>query len=190
MIGWFLNQALPFLTDPHNLNLECIVLKIPAIYFLKDTVETGCLNIHPTRFYLCICCRNSFSRIHTQQTVRWIVKLILRRCMDKWCIPVSEGLITSKETTRGRGSQISWRSPTKKIKSTSFVKRHGKRNIIKISHGAHTFHYQNKFHRLMNRQTKPIKLWALRNRDTKIRSIGFSLFSRHQSLEKKKSVSS
>lgn len=37
----------------------------------------------------------------------------------------------------------------------------------------------------MNRQTKPIKLWALRNRDTKIRSIGFSLFSRHQSLKKK-----
>lgn len=37
----------------------------------------------------------------------------------------------------------------------------------------------------MNRQTKPIKLWAVRNRDTKIRSIGFSIFSRHQSLEKK-----
>lgn len=143
---------------------------------MNDTVETGCLNIHSTRFYNFICCRNSFSRIHTQQTVRWIVKLILRRCMDQWCIPVAEGLITPKETTRGRGSQISRRSPTKKNKSTSFVKRHGKRNIIKISHGAHTFHYKNKLHRLMNRQTKPIKLWALRNRDTKIRSIGFSLF--------------
>lgn len=147
MFGWFLNQALPLSTDPHNLNLECIVLKIPAIYFLKDTVETVCLNIHPTRFYLRIFCRNSFSRIHTQQTVRWIIKLILRRCMDKWCIPVAEGLITPKETTRGWGSQISWRSPTKKNKSTSFVKRHGKRNIIKISHGAHTFHYKNKSHR-------------------------------------------
>lgn len=189
MFGWFLNQALPLSTDPHNLNLECIVSKIPAIYILKDTVETGRLDIRPTRFYLCICYWNSFSRIHTQQTVRWIAKLILRRCME-WCIPVAEGLITPKETTQGRGSQISWRSPTKKNKSTSIVKRHGKRNIIKISHGAHTFHYKHKLHRLMNRQTKPIKLWALRNRDTKIRSIGFSLFSRHQSLEKKKSVSS
>lgn len=147
MFGWFLNQAIPLSTDPHNLNLVCIVLKILAIYFLKDTVETSRLNIRPTRFYLCICCWNSFNRIHTQPTVLWIVKLILWRCMDKWCIPVAEGLITPKETTRGRSSQISWRSPTKKNKSTSFVKRHGKRNIIKISHGTHTFHYKNKLHR-------------------------------------------